>query len=114
MTDIHNGRPAARRGPGRRRALILLPLALVIAALLVVAGCGGNGQSGDTAAPVYATQAPEVTTDTGGRLQLAETYFDAGTVKTGEVAQHVFELKNTGTGPLYLAGKVSVKKLQGC
>ena len=119
MTDIHRGRPAVRRSRRLRflrPVVMLMPLALIAVAILAIAGCGSGGQYGDTVDVTGAppTAAPEVTADTGGRLQVAEAYFDAGTVKTGELAQHVYELKNAGNGPLYLAGRVSVKKLEGC
>ncbi|MFA6001063.1 MAG: hypothetical protein WC828_03005 [Thermoleophilia bacterium] len=82
---------------------VLFGLGVVLFMLVVAAGCG------EDSANVDATTVG----DTGGRLKISETYFDAGTVKTGDLAEHAFELKNTGTGPLDL-GQLEVKRLEGC
>lgn len=91
----------------RRKAMmpahVLLVLAGVFLILAVAAGCGNDNENVDV------TKAG----DTGGRLQVRETYFDAGIVKTGEKVEHAFELKNTGSGPLNL-GQLAVKRLEGC
>ena len=71
--------------------------------LLVAAGCGGSGDS----------QAADLSVNTGGKLQIAETVFDFGQVPVGEQVEHAFVLKNTGTGPLNL-GQMNVKRLEGC
>lgn len=89
----------------RKLKVVAVALALIVAALilLAVAGCGGDEQAATSAAVA----------DTGGRLQLAETTFDAGSVPVGQKAEHAFVIKNTGTGPLEL-GQMSVKRLEGC
>lgn len=91
----------------RRSAPVFIRIAFAVAAVLsmlaVVAGCG------EESATVNVTTVG----DTGGRLQIRETYFDAGTVKTGQLAEHKFELRNTGSGPLSL-GQLDVKRLEGC
>ncbi|MFA5809562.1 MAG: hypothetical protein WC935_04380 [Thermoleophilia bacterium] len=91
----------------RRKAVVFAPvlfaLAVVLLMLAVAAGCGDDSEKVDVA----------TVGDTGGRLQIRETYFDAGTAKTGEKAEHAFELKNTGSGPLNL-GQLEVKRLEGC
>lgn len=89
---------------------LMAPLAALLGAValsavaLQAAGCGEESKTSATSA---------VTVDTGGRLQVAETYFDFGAVPVGQQVQHEFELKNTGTGPLNL-GQMSVKRLEGC
>jgi len=84
-------------------AHVLLALAGVFLMLAVAAGCGDDSEKVDVTK----------VGDTGGRLQIRETYFDAGTVKTGEKAEHAFEVKNTGSGALNL-GQLAVKRLEGC
>jgi hypothetical protein len=90
---------------GKYLRLISAALAAAAAALLVLGavGCGGSDQ----------TQAADVKTDTGGKLQVTETVFDFGQVPVGKQVEHAFVLKNTGTGPLNL-GQMNVKRLEGC
>lgn len=90
---------------GRRRGLLGTVAFIVIALLLagaaaLVAGCGEEKKA-------------DLSVDTGGRMQLAETYYDFGPVPVGQQVKHDFVIKNTGTGPLDL-GQMSVKRLQGC
>lgn len=84
-------------------AHVLFSLVVVFSMLAIVAGCGGDSEKSDAS----------TVGDKGGRLQIRETYFDAGTVKTGQVGEHGFELRNTGSGPLNL-GQLDVKRLEGC
>ncbi len=79
--------------------------ALTLFLLVLAAGCGGEEKAGisDTA-PL---------TDTGGKLQLAETTYDFGNIPVGQQVEHKFTIRNNGTGPLQL-GELSVKRLEGC
>jgi len=90
---------------GRKKTGTLALVALVggLFLLIFAAGCGDETKSESSA----------TTVDTGGRLQLTETYFDAGNVPVDTKAEHSFTIKNTGTGPLNL-GQMSVKRLEGC
>ncbi|MBI5870299.1 MAG: DUF1573 domain-containing protein [Actinobacteria bacterium] len=86
-----------------KKASHVLFFAGALFALLAVAGCG-NGNGAGTSTTV---------TDTGGRLQLTETTFDAGNIPVGQKVEHKFTIKNTGTGPLKM-GQLGVKRLEGC
>lgn len=86
------------------RPLILIALAVV--SLSVIAGCGDEGGSGTGTAT-------GATGDTGGRIQITETYYDFGRVPIDTTVEHTFEIKNSGTGPLYLQQPI-VKLLEGC
>lgn len=97
LTDFTAGKKL-RTGP-----FGILAVGLLAFVALLAAGCGGGE------AKTEAT----VTVDTGGRLQIVETYYDFDKVPVGQWAEHNFELKNTGTGPLNL-GQMAVKRLEGC
>ncbi|MBE0428260.1 MAG: DUF1573 domain-containing protein [Thermoleophilia bacterium] len=86
----------------RQGAAILAALGSALALMVLLAGCGEEEAS--TAV---------ITADTGGRLEISETMYDFGEVPVGELVEHDFELKNTGTGPLHL-GELEVKRLEGC
>ncbi|MHB9111928.1 MAG: Ig-like domain-containing protein [Thermoleophilia bacterium] len=90
------------RGKLKKFSFMLL-LAGTLFALIAVTGCG-NGTEAGTSNGVA---------DTGGRLQLTETTFDAGTVPVGQKVEHKFTITNTGTGPLKM-GQMGVKRLEGC
>jgi len=97
-----------RTGSGngwRKLKVVSLSLALIGALfmLLAAAGCGSDKQAGTSTEVI----------DTGGRLQLTETTFDAGSVPVGQKVEHKFTIKNTGTGPLKM-GQMAVKRLEGC
>ena len=105
------------------RKRIALP-SVVFAALLIVsllAGCGSQAADtgaatagGDNAAPTTAPTSTAATLpDTGGRMQLAETSFDFGSVPIDQKVDHAFTIRNVGNGPLQL-GPLSVKRLEGC
>jgi hypothetical protein len=66
--------------------------------LLILSGCGSSAT---------------VTADTGGRIQIAETSFDFGSVPVEQKVEHEFEVKNVGTGELQM-GQLDVKRLEGC
>ena len=85
--------------------MILASAGLVVFSVIaaVLSGCGsGNDRS--------AAQ-PEM--DTGGRLQIAETGFDFGSVPVNQQVEHEFVVRNVGTGVLNLDQPL-VKRLEGC
>ncbi|MBK5225110.1 MAG: DUF1573 domain-containing protein [Thermoleophilia bacterium] len=90
-------------------------LAGVLLTLTIIAGCGGD-QKSDTATG-SADQKTEAATilpaDSGGRMQIAETSYDFGSVPVDQKVEHSFTIRNTGSGPLSL-GKLDVKRLEGC
>lgn len=101
MTDSICGR-LRRLLPGRFRSRYAL---VAIAATLLPAALAGCGDS--------ATKAADLTTPTGGRLELGETEYDFGKVPVGETVTHSFAIKNSGDGDLRL-GEPDVKLLEGC
>lgn len=80
-------------------------LALLLFLLAAVVGCGE-----ETAG---STGTDDSMADTGGRIEIAENYYDFGSVPVGETVEHTFMIKNTGSGPLKL-GEVDIIKLEGC
>lgn len=49
-------------------------------------------------------EAPSVNENTGiGTIEFPERVYDFGTIKEGEVVEHVFTFNNTGTAPVILA-----------
>lgn len=87
-----------------KKVSLILLVAGALLALLAVAGCGNSNE---------ASTSSGVAKDTGGRLQLTETTFDAGAVPVGQKVEHKFTITNTGTGPLDM-GQMAVKRLEGC
>lgn len=87
-------------GKSSIRPFVISVLALI--SILLVAGCGD--EDGTSTA---------VTGDTGGRVQLTETYYDFGRVPVDTTVEHTFEIRNTGNGPLHLQ-QPTVKLLEGC
>lgn len=79
-------------GKSSIRPFVISVLALI--SILLVAGCGA-------------------TEDTGGRLEITETYHDFGQAPVNTPVEYAFEIKNTGTGPLNLQ-ELDVKLLEGC
>ena len=53
----------------------------------------------------YSRPEPIDTTPTGGKIELAETSYHAGTVERGVKIQHTFIVKNVGTGDLRIHAK---------
>ena len=86
-----------------KKISVVVILAGALLALLALAGCGNGNGTGTT----------NSTADTGGKLQLTETTFDAGNAAIGTKVEHQFTIKNTGTGPLKM-GQMAVKRLEGC
>ncbi|MHB0866501.1 MAG: hypothetical protein ACYC6B_05075 [Thermoleophilia bacterium] len=89
----------ARRMRGSRPA-VFLAVAAVLLSVILTAGCGGE-------------DATVTTGDPGGRLQIAETSHDFGSVPVGQKVEHDFLLNNSGPGPLNL-GQMEIKRLEGC
>lgn len=88
----------------RGRLLGIAAAMLLALAVLLAAGCGGSSEAKNN---------PSGPADAAGRLQIAQTYSDNGNIPVGQMSEHKFELKNTGTGPLNL-GQLEVKRLEGC
>ena len=81
------------------------------AALAVLSSCGNNANSSDsTTAAANATEqnveAPaavaEEATQAKGVIEYTDAVFDFGTIKDGDIVDHVFAFKNTGTEPVIL------------
>lgn len=85
----------------RRRLLPGALAALLLSAVIFAAGCGTETEKADQA------------TADGGKLEIAETNYDFGTVPVGETVTRSFEIKNVGDGTLRL-GELEVKRLEGC
>lgn len=94
---------------GRKSGYIYRSLLIIALAVLTIAGLAGCGEEADTGTGTVTA----VTGDTGGRLQIPEIYHDFGRVAINTPVEHTFEIKNSGTGPLYLQ-QPSVKLLEGC
>lgn len=79
--------------------LIIAGAVLSAFSILTVVGCDSDGTA--------------TMEDTGGRMQVAETSFDFGTVPVERKVEHNYEIRNVGTGVLKL-GELNVKRLEGC
>lgn len=68
----------------------------VCAVLATLMSCGNSGnkekQSIDT-----------LTNEAGGQIEFAESVFDFGQVKEGEIVEHEYTYTNTGTAPVILS-----------
>jgi len=93
----------------KNRFMIVAGAIVVFLLVALAAGCGGDQQA-ETSPPPSAE--PSLA-DTGGKLQLAGTTFDFGSIPVGQKVEHAFTIKNTGSGPLQL-GQLAVKRLEGC
>lgn len=106
---------AGRPGFAKRFVAITAALAGVLLMLAIIAGCDGD-QKTDTAmtsADQKTEAAIALPADSGGRMQIAETSYDFGSVPVDQKVEHSFTIKNTGSGPLSL-GRLDVKRLEGC
>ena len=65
-----------------------------------LAGCGSGAGKTDATSTVETTSA---TPEKKGKLHVAESNFNFGTMEVGEQFEHIFELKNIGEGPLKLS-----------
>lgn len=76
----------------------ILRVFFVSAALATLVSCGNSGnkdaQSTDTLTNDVAK---------GGKVEFAESAFDFGQVKEGEVVEHAYSYTNTGTAPVILS-----------
>lgn len=94
--------PGRARGRFGRRLLPPAALAaLLMSAVIFAAGCGTETETADPA------------TDNGGRIEIAETTYDFGTVPVGDTVTRSIEVRNIGDGTLRL-GELEVKRLEGC
>ena len=101
ITGAAGRRPKRSRSVISKASILVAAFTVVAMTMVVFAGCG-NG-----------TADVRTMSDTGGKISIKETYYDAGRVKVNNTAVHKYEIKNTGTGPLEL-GQASVKLLEGC
>lgn len=94
-------------------------VACLALSFLFLSGCGSESSSTVTSTATTAATAPtaatatSTTAGTGGRIQMAETSFDFGTVHVEQQVEHSFEIRNVGPGVLNL-GQLEVKRLEGC
>lgn len=79
-------------------------LALTVVGLMV--GCG-NQNTGNTNQSADGPEATAIKDTTAaqqqGVIQFEESAFDFGQVKEGDVVEHIFKFKNTGTAPVILS-----------
>ncbi|WP_437921771.1 DUF1573 domain-containing protein [Sphingobacterium sp. LRF_L2] len=73
---------------------------LVCLAVAILSSCGGSGEQQNDATDSTAVVKGE--NDGIGKIEFTESAFDFGQVKEGEVVEHSYEFKNTGTSPLIL------------
>ncbi len=74
---------------------------LVVAALI---SCGNNeNKTTQSTDSVVNTEDQSIM---GGKIEFAESEFDFGVVKEGEIVDHVYQFTNTGTTPVII-GRVS-------
>ncbi|GAB3840090.1 DUF1573 domain-containing protein [Hymenobacter jeollabukensis] len=71
--------------------------ALVLALSLTLAGFAAQAQT-SSVQPANAKQKVE-----GPAFSFAESKFDFGKIKQGDIVEHVFKFKNTGTAPLIIS-----------
>lgn len=101
QSKSYQSRPRA----GLRRWLLPMPAALaalLFSAVIFAVGCGGTE-----------TETADPATAGGGKLEIAETTYDFGTVPVGKAVNRSFEVRNVGDGTLRL-GELEVKRLEGC
>ena len=106
---------AGRPGFAKRFVAIIAALAGVLLTLSIIARRDGDQKTDTAAAPAgQKTEAAiALAADSGGRMQIAETSYDFGSVPVDQKVEHSFAIKNTGSGPLSL-GRLDVKRLEGC
>lgn len=105
---------AGKLGFAKRFVAITAALAGALLTLAIIAGCGDQKSDTATASADQKTEtAIALPADSGGRLQIAETSYDFGSVPVDQKVEHSFTIRNTGNGPLSL-GKLDVKRLEGC
>ncbi|HLS94453.1 MAG TPA: DUF1573 domain-containing protein [Sphingobacterium sp.] len=69
--------------------------------LACLVSCGGTDNRTSEESDSLSVQEQE---NTGiGKIEFVESAFDFGQVKEGEIVEHVFSFKNTGTAPLILS-----------
>ena len=63
----------------------------------------GNADKNVATSETDSTAVASSTTDGIGRMEFDESVYEFGQVKEGEIVEHVFEFKNTGTAPIILS-----------
>lgn len=106
-------RPLKKSRPGARPTACMALLALIMTLAVLMPGALGCGKEEQPPDLTSVTAPADTATQTGGRLQIAETEYDFGSVPVGETVSHSFEIKNTGNGILVL-DEPEIKRLEGC
>ncbi|TYR32694.1 DUF1573 domain-containing protein [Sphingobacterium phlebotomi] len=70
----------------------------VYAVLATLVSCGNSGTKDEQSTDTLTNEAAK-----GGKIEFAESVFDFGQVKEGEVVEHVYTYANIGTAPLILS-----------
>src|SRR5690606_19264730 len=63
----------------------------------------GNADKNVATSETDSTAVASSNTDGIGRMEFDESVYEFGQVKEGEIVEHVFEFKNTGTAPIILS-----------
>ncbi len=66
--------------------------------LAILISCGNSGNKEEQSTDTLANEAAK-----GGQIEFAESVFDFGQVKEGEVVEHEYTYTNTGTAPVILS-----------
>lgn len=84
---------------------------LIIAATLLIAGCGQNAdtaglsvskeETAETSTDKIATESGE-NSGSKTKMEFAETIHDFGLIRQGDMVSHTFKFKNAGTAPLII------------
>ncbi|HMR18436.1 MAG TPA: DUF1573 domain-containing protein [Sphingobacterium sp.] len=75
-----------------------------VATMAILASCGNSTQQNGND-NTDRTVGSEVSANNGamGKIEYVETEFDFGTIKEGNIIDHVFKFKNTGDAPVILS-----------
>lgn len=72
----------------------------------VLASCNNQNQQSEQSLVAEATEqvenVEELDTEKAGKIEFMEPEFNFGTIKEGEVVEHVFKFENTGNAPVIL------------
>ena len=98
-----------------RRPFFVMKKILLVFCLVLAAAFGTKAQSAAASetrnAPLDTLAAAPVLTPVGPSIEFKEQSFDFGTIKQGEVVEHIFLLRNNGTLPLIIS---DVRTTCGC
>jgi hypothetical protein len=74
----------------------------VLALVLLVSACGegGSGTGSTDSTTTGSDNTNTATASTGGTIVFDTTFHNFGTIKEGEIVEHTFKFRNTGTGPI--------------